>query len=185
MLGLIYPLRRRKSAMHKIAVVLLVLFVFGCADSHRVSPTNKSSEKLSSSEFAYVVVPQDGRYGATNYTGSGQTVAQIVASAFAKHINRVEIGQKLEQPDAVVANAQELGATYLVTPMIVHWEDRATEWSLKSDKVEVKITVHDVASGRMLASAVVSGSSGLATFGGDHPQDLLPEPMDSYVGSLF
>ena len=69
--------------------------------------------------------------------------------------------------------------------MIVHWEDRATEWSLKSDKVEVKITVHDVARGRMLASAVVSGSSGLLTIGGDHPQDLLPEPMDSYVGSLF
>jgi hypothetical protein len=112
-------------------------------------------------------------------------VAQIVASAFAKQIDRVEIGRKLEQPNVAMTKAQELGATYLVTPMIVHWEDRATEWSGISDKVEVRITVRDVASGRTLASAVVSGSSGLWTFGGDHPQDLLPEPMDSYVGSLF
>lgn len=171
--------------MHKIAVLLLVLFVFGCADSHSVSPINTGSEKLSASEFAYIAVPQDGRYDATNYTGSGQTVAQIVASAFTKHIDRVEIGRKLEQPDAAMAKAQELGATYLVMPMIVHWEDRATEWSGRPDKVEVRITVRDVASGRTLASAVVSGSSGLWTFGGDHPQDLLPEPMDSYVGSLF
>jgi hypothetical protein len=171
--------------MHKIAVLLLVLFVFGCADSHSVSPINTSSEKLSTSEFAYIAVPRDGQYGATNYAGSGQTVAQIVASAFAKQIDRVEIGRKLEQPNVAMTKAQELGATYLVTPMIVHWEDRATEWSGISDKVEVRITVRDVASGRTLASAVVSGSSGLWTFGGDHPQDLLPEPMDSYVGSLF
>ena len=171
--------------MHKIAALTLVLFVFGCADSHSVSPINTNSERLSTSGFAYIAVPRDGRYGATNYAGSGQTVAQIVASAFAKHIDRFEIGQRLEQPDATMATAQELGATYLVTTVIVRWEDRATEWSGISDKAEVRITVRDIASGRTLASAVVSGNSGLWTFGGDHPQDLLPEPMDSYVGSLF
>lgn len=171
--------------MQKFTALLLLFFVFGCADSHRVSPITTSSERLSTSGFAYIAVPRDGRYGATNYVGSGQTVAQIVASAFAKHIDRFEIGRKLEQPDAAMATARELGATYLVVPVIVHWEDRATEWSGLSDKAEVRITVRDVASDRTLASAVVSGNSGLWTFGGDHPQDLLPEPMDSYVGSLF
>ncbi|MDB3946228.1 DUF4823 domain-containing protein [Gammaproteobacteria bacterium] len=31
----------------------------------------------------------------------------------------------------------------------------------------------------------MDGSSGLATFGGDHPQDLLPESVTKYVGALF
>lgn len=171
--------------MHKIAVLLLTLFVSGCADSHSVSPISNNSERLSASGFAYIAVPRDGRYGATTYGGSGQTTAQIVASAFAKHIDRFEVSLRMEQPEVAMAKAKELGATYLVIPVIVHWEDRATEWSAISDKVEVRITVQDVASGRTLAGAVVSGKSGLATFGGDHPQDLLPKPMDSYISSLF
>jgi hypothetical protein len=33
--------------------------------------------------------------------------------------------------------------------------------------------------------ANVSGRSGWATLGGDHPQDLLPKPVGEYVASLF
>ncbi|WP_254924651.1 DUF4823 domain-containing protein [Aeromonas sp. A35_P] len=29
------------------------------------------------------------------------------------------------------------------------------------------------------------GKSKWATFGGDHPQDLLPEPTEKYVNSLY
>ena len=32
---------------------------------------------------------------------------------------------------------------------------------------------------------IVKGSSGLATPGGDHLQDLLPEPVAEFVSSLF
>ncbi|WP_274523310.1 DUF4823 domain-containing protein [Pseudomonas abietaniphila] len=32
---------------------------------------------------------------------------------------------------------------------------------------------------------MIKGSSGLATLGGDHPQDLLPEPVAECVSSLF
>ncbi len=68
---------------------------------------------------------------------------------------------------------------YLVYPTILHWEDRATEWSAIPDKVEVKIEVVEAATDRSIASAVIKGNSGLAAFGGDHPQDLLPEPIRS------
>ena len=36
-----------------------------------------------------------------------------------------------------------------------------------------------------LASAVVSGKSGLATFGGDLPEHLLPKPLADYAATLF
>ncbi|MFK7698008.1 DUF4823 domain-containing protein [Pseudomonas caspiana] len=32
---------------------------------------------------------------------------------------------------------------------------------------------------------IVKGSSGLATVDGDHPQDLLPEPVAEFGSSLF
>jgi hypothetical protein len=44
--------------------------------------------------------------------------------------------------------------------------------------------VHD-ASGKEIASVVLSGKSRWATFGGDHPEDLLPEPVGQYVATLY
>ena len=170
--------------MRKFLVLGLVLVIAGCADSHSVSSLG-THERLSPNSTVYVSVPTDGRYGNINYAGSGQTTAQTVASAFARHVDRVEVGASVETLEKAQASAQVLNADYIVVPQILHWEDRATEWSGIPDRVEVKVTVRDAQSGRTLASAVVGGKSGLATFGGDHPQDLLAEPLTEYVGTLF
>jgi len=74
---------------------------------------------------------------------------------------------------------------YLVFSTILEWEDRATEWSMIPDKVSVKIVVFNVKTEERLSSTIVKGKSGWATFGGDHPQDLLPEPIEQYTDSLF
>jgi Domain of unknown function (DUF4823) len=74
---------------------------------------------------------------------------------------------------------------YLVYPTILHWEDRATVWSALPDRVEVKIDLIETATGKLLDSVVIRGKSGLATLGGDHPQDLLPKPVDEFVSTLF
>jgi len=70
-------------------------------------------------------------------------------------------------------------------PEILHWEDRATEWSGKPDVIEVRLTLIDVASGRPLDETVISGKSKWATFGGDHPQELLAVPFEQYAAALF
>jgi hypothetical protein len=74
---------------------------------------------------------------------------------------------------------------YYVEPQILHWEDRATEWSALPDKIEIKISVYDASLGTELASSVLTGRSKWATLGGDHPQDLLPEPVRGYVDALY
>lgn len=53
------------------------------------------------------------------------------------------------------------------------------------DKVEVKIDVVEVRSGEVLGSGIIKGKSGTSTLGGDHPQDLLPEPMTRFVDSIL
>jgi len=74
---------------------------------------------------------------------------------------------------------------YYIQSEILHWEDRATEWSGLPDRIEIKISVYDTHSGAELASSILSARSKWATFGGDHPQDLLPEPVKQYVESLY
>lgn len=74
---------------------------------------------------------------------------------------------------------------YYVIPEILHWEDRATEWSGIPDKIQVKISIYEGKTWKEVASTIISGKSKWATFGGDHPQDLLPEPLNKYVESLY
>jgi hypothetical protein len=83
------------------------------------------------------------------------------------------------------ASGGETAAKYYAVPEILHWEDRATEWSGIKDKLEIKLTVYEAARPAPVASTVLSGKSKFMTFGGDHPQDLLPALIGAYVQSLY
>jgi len=166
-------------------LVLAALLLTGCADTHSVQRGQQLSHKLSANKLAYVSVPPDGRYGRTVYNGSGAMASQIVAAAFSRHMLRVEQASSPQTFEKSLEAAKQAKASYLIAPAILHWEDRATEWSAIPDKVELQISVIDTTTGKVIETAVVSGTSGLATFGGDHPQDLLPEPVRQYVDSLF
>ncbi|ACR12232.1 conserved hypothetical protein [Teredinibacter turnerae T7901] len=50
--------------------------------------------------------------------------------------------------------------------------------------MEIKIVVYSI-DGTEVSSTIIYGKSKWATFGGDHPQDLLPEPIKQYVQGLY
>ena len=99
-------------------------------------------------------------------------------------MEHVEIGLERQSLEEALQSARAQSAKYVVFPVILAWEDRATEWSGKADRVSVKISIVEVHTEDVLNTAVVSGRSGLATLGGDHPQDLLPLPVDEYLSRL-
>ncbi|WOA51920.1 DUF4823 domain-containing protein [Dickeya solani] len=37
----------------------------------------------------------------------------------------------------------------------------------------------------LYTSVILSGKSKFVTFGGDHPQDLLPDSINNYISSLY
>lgn len=166
-------------------LVLAALLLSACTQELAVKHVSAGRGALSRDGHAYVSVPRDGQYGATTYHGTGQMTAQTIAGAFAKYLDKSETGLRVEDAEQALARARELGADYLVLPLILHWEDRATEWSGRRDKIEVKITVVDVVSERNLGGGVISGKSSWWTFGGDHPEDMLSEPVNEFVGTLF
>jgi hypothetical protein len=169
-----------------LAVVLVVTALSACADTHEfLRYGNSEVPRLTSSDSVYVAVSRDGVYGSKTYQGSGLTTSQILLSSLAKRIRRVETGRSPQSFDEALKIARDSGYRYLVYPTILQWEDRATEWSAIPDRVEVKIEIVDATTGKTLDSAVIKGKSGLATFGGDHPQDLLPKPVEDYVSRLF
>lgn len=171
--------------MRLILLLLGISLLSACADSHQLTRTGRDVNKLDRDTVVYISISQDGRYGQTIYRGSGQNTTQILAMAFSQFSKRVETAQRHQAFEAALGSARKHNAGYLVMPTILQWEDRATEWSGRPDSVSVKISIIDPTSGKQIDSAIINGKSGLMTFGGDHPQDLLPKPMTEYVKSLF
>jgi hypothetical protein len=171
--------------MHMGCLAGALALLSGCADTHELARAAGKRLTPAQQTSAYVGLPQDGRFENITYSGSGALTAQAVAVAFSPYFGKVIVGMKTEDFAAAQQTAKAGGYAYLLYPEILHWEDRATEWSGRPDQAAVKVSVIDANTGETLDSAVVSGKSGLATLGGDHPVDLLPKPLADYAAALF
>lgn len=171
--------------LRALSLVLLVVSMTACSSKQRVDSFIPPTTRLSPQASFYVVVPKDARYANEFYPGSGEMAALACVGALSRHVGKVEQGQGPEDLTQALATAKQRGLTNVLEPTILHWEDRATEWSGIPDKITLKYAVYDVATGASVASAVLSASSKWATLGGDHPQDLLPLPTNQFVDKLF
>lgn len=170
--------------MKKILILLVAIFIVGCSSSYKQESTSKPLMKLHAKKSVLIAVPANGNFDDKYYKESGIQTAKATLEAFKHHTKHVSIVESCRSVDCLSASDAK-SAYYFVVPEILHWEDRNTEWSGKKDKIAIRITVYDAASLEIISSTTLSGKSKWATFGGDHPQDLLPEPVKSYVDSLY
>ncbi len=177
---------KAKTAIISLGLAAL-MSLSGCADTHNLVRTNPVgiSSKLTSKDSFYIAVSKDVVYGEDKNEGSGLNLSQILQSSIVKRARRVEVGTEYKSFDDARLYARGNSFKYLIYPTILHWEDHATEWNGLSDKVEVKVEVIESATEHIVDTAIISGRSGLATFGGDKPQNLLPIPVEEFISSLF
>jgi len=154
--------------MKRVIALLASLALSGCISSREVSFQKRTA--IPAGSTVGVITPADGIYLEDEYPKSGTVVARKLVAALVPYF-----------PESRVA---ALGANeeYLLKPQILHWEDRATEWSAKPDRVKVSLPLYK--SGRLIGSALVSAKSSYWTLGGDHPEDLLDAPFEAYAASL-
>jgi len=168
----------------RILMVLSLCVMAGCASTYEHSELQAPSVRLDSSKGVLISVPEDGRYGNTQYFNSGRMTANAIRAAFTKKAKRADVTEECKEDECLDdINAEKYG--YYVKPVILHWEERATEWSGKPDRIEIQMIVYDAYTKEELANSSYSGKSKWVSLGGDHPQDLLPEPTDEYVSKLY
>ena len=167
--------------MRIIAFCSCVVLLSGCASTYKHSTLAEPNAKLERGKTVLIATPANGSYESKEYQNSGKMTASAVRTAFARFASSTTV---LPECKDIVCLGRNPSHDYYVVPEILHWEDRATEWSGIPDRIEVKISIFDI-DRKETASAVISGKSKWATFGGDHPQDLLPEPMNTYIESLY
>ncbi|MDM5142662.1 DUF4823 domain-containing protein [Aeromonas bestiarum] len=163
---------------------LFSLLAVGCSSTYQQADVQTMTNKLDASQGVLIYQPQDGSYETTQYQNSGQMTAQAIYAAFSKKAHRVEITTRCHG-DPCLNTIEPTQFRYYVKPVILHWEERATEWSGKPDVIEIQVVIYDTLSKKSIANSSFKGASKWATFGGDHPQDLLPEPTEKYVKALY
>ena len=169
--------------MSRYMVVMLAILAAGCASTYTKDTLTSPSVLLKTGVIVAIGTPEDGSYGGESYPESGRATALAVRAAFSRHASETPVIPGCRVVSCLRDAAPR--ATYFVVPEILHWEDRATEWSGKKDKLEIKLSVYGAQSDGPLASSIISGKSKWMTFGGDHPQDLLPEPINAYIETLY
>ncbi|MFN2048460.1 DUF4823 domain-containing protein [Pantoea agglomerans] len=169
--------------MKGTALSLAAIMLAGCSAKYNQIDVKQTTELLDRKGSVLIAMPKDGFYDTTVYRSSGQETASAIQAAFTRHSDNVSISQQCSDIQCLKNNSNDY--TYLVVPQILHWEDRATEWSMKPDKIEIKLAIYKSSDLSLLSSSVINGSSKIATWGGDHPQDLLSVPINSYISSLY
>ena len=170
--------------MRVIGLLLILVMVGSCTATYQQSPVTGTGFKLLPGKPIAISTPENGTYDGKEYSQSGQMTALAVRAAFAQFAGDLHVIPACRSL-ACLRGAAPAGVEYFIVPEILHWEDRATEWSGIKDKLEVRLSIFGPQGDAPLASTVISGKSKWATFGGDHPQDLLREPIDAYVVSVY
>ena len=115
-----------KNAFTVLTTALCIALLAGCYVSNReIKYSIKGAVPVGTA--ISVATPEDGIYMEDVYPNSGKVVARKLVAALTPYY-----------PGSAVSSTGTRGV-YVIEPKILHWEDRATEWSGKADRVKVSL----------------------------------------------
>jgi Domain of unknown function (DUF4823) len=176
-------------ALRLVAIGLAAMAGTSCGPSVSVSRPAGATGSVGGNDRVCVATAVDGRHETRVYAGSGQKVTRRTAHALREHhADVVIIGTSDLQRLAEECRSQE--GRFVVVPEILEWEDRASGWSGRPDRVEVQLTLHDVASASAVRSVSVTvqtnfWSSAFGEWGNRPPEALLSEEFDRAAVGLL
>lgn len=174
------------SLRNFICIVVLAPILAGCKSTYsEKNLTNEPPPILRSNSRIYVAIPFDSSFKETVAQDSGKLTAQAFQAAFLPYTRSVYISRNPESVSEAIERARGGQLEYVLYPTITRWEDRATEWSGRRDRLAIKAELIDLATSRIVFSREFEATGKWMTDGGESPRDLLDEPAQQYVNALF
>lgn len=167
-----------------IGTLMLSLLFCSCRTVSNVqSLSNSTNIKLDRAIPVMILYSEDGAFGNEVYNGSGSIISNLLLRNFALYAENV-----FDLPN--IHSLSELKATsninnaYYVIPQILHWEERATEWSGIPSRISLKINIYDKSLNR-LSGIILEGKSASMTLVRKSPDKLIEEDIQEYIQSLY
>ncbi len=179
-----------RMILKSILVAALIIPLAGCAAISRQF-TSAPSEGvvflpplLNPHGSIFVSRPDDGGTASLWCVDSGRVVSYAVANAFSNRGLSVHISEKRMTRDDTIRTAAWLKADYAVLPLITRWDPRNT-WLGWPSKLSIRVTIVDVATGRVLSSEPINYFNPLSSLVSPAPEVLLEGPLSKYVDGLY
>lgn len=179
---------RWRKRVRKTKPWLLVVFttIIGCVPhQHEIRRFNPEGPLLTRSDSVYVAVAKDAIYREKTYWGTGLTTSKILLSFFTIRDMRAEIARSHQSFDDAKKSALEANYKFLFYPTVVRWEERKSEWTGKTDQIEIWIDMVEVSTGKIVDSSILTSKSDIIGSGLGLRHGLLPELFSNYVHSLL
>jgi hypothetical protein len=165
-----------------IVAVCTTLLLSACTANYQV--IRRDSNPLAATDSYCISTPADGTYGEIHYAKSGAMTRDLLFTGLTERGIRATRTDATKKNDAIDA-ARQQGYSRLIYPAILHWEDRATEWSGRRDRAKIDIEIIDAVTSRSLDHTTLDLVGTWWTLGGLHPQDLVEEALEDYFVKLF
>ncbi len=176
----------KKSAIAILPLALAAFVLSGCKSTYTEKNTsNEPPPILKSNSRVYVAVPFDGTFKDKVAQGSGKVTAQAFQAAFMRYTRSVYISKFQESVTEAIDSARRGNLDYVLYPAILEWQDRATEWSGRRDRLSLKVELIDLSTSKVVFSREIQATGKWMTDGGETPNQLVNEPAEQYVNALF
>ena len=118
-------------------------------------------------------------------TGSGQEFVAAVRDSLLDHSVPASTAQTLDLNQAC-DEAQKMGFDYVLKPQITFWEDNATAWSGKGDKLRISIEVYDAKGHQLVGAATFYRvARGAGFVGSGTPERFLKEASAGALNKIY
>lgn len=168
-----------------MAGAVMALHAPGCSSTYEHHSVQASLPELKADGRIYISFPEPANAKDQGIPNSSQVIVEALRIAFSKFSKNIFLSRGQRMLETNLESAKKWQCQYLIIPSILKWEDHATEWSGVRDRIEIRLTVSEVATGQVLNETTINGKGRWLTDGGDRPEDLLAEPFARYAASLF
>jgi len=175
-----------KNLLLCLIVAAAASFLAGCQSTYSEQDLSGGPPPLlQNTSRIYVAIPFDVSFKHKVAQDSGKQTADALARAFQRNTRSVYESKYPESMTEALDSARKYSTEYLVYPMLLKWEDRATEYSGIRDRLQVRIDMIDLSNSSVVYSKMIEATGKWMSDGGETPGNLLDEPSLNYVNSLF
>ena len=170
--------------MKRFLYVFLLFAFISCAPAMYNLSTSKSIPPGLLCEMdVLILTPADGISDGSIVKGSGSKLASKVYY----YLNTKDCDATLDDDHKSIKTFDESEFhqyDYFIVPAIVSWEDNATAWSGKPDRLMFTIDIYDK-NKKKVASGTIDAKSTNATFTENDPSELIDKPLLEFINKLF
>ena len=171
--------------MNKTLVILFALLFFqGCGGTCRYLKPFDTSVTLDKTLPVLVATPKNGWYGGRQYKNSGEATAREikrVISLYAAGPVTISDCNNITCLDDQTKNSHR----YYFVSEILHWENRATAYTFRPDRLIIQLDVYDLKTGEKLNSFTSKSRSAILFTARNTPFALIRHPVNIFIRSLY